>query len=105
MDEARLLTKSLRPLPEKWHGLADQELRYRQRYVDLIVNEESREVFRKRSQIIELHPPLHAGARLHRGRDADDAAPSPAARRRVRSRPTTMRSTWTCTCASRRSCT
>ncbi len=48
----RLLTKSLRPLPEKWAGLSDQETRYRQRYVDLIINEPSREVFRKRSQII-----------------------------------------------------
>ncbi len=51
-DELRLLTKSLRPLPEKFHGLADQEIRYRQRYVDLIMNEETREVFRKRSEII-----------------------------------------------------
>ena len=51
-DEARLLTKSLRPLPEKWAGLSDQETRYRQRYVDLIINEKSRETFRKRSQII-----------------------------------------------------
>ncbi|MCP5130678.1 MAG: lysine--tRNA ligase [Pseudomonadales bacterium] len=52
MREARLLTKALRPLPDKYHGLADQELRYRQRYVDLIVNPESREVFRTRSRII-----------------------------------------------------
>ncbi len=52
MVEARLLTKALRPLPDKYHGLADQELRYRQRYVDLIVNEDSREVFRQRSRII-----------------------------------------------------
>ena len=51
-DEVELLTKSLRPLPEKWHGLSDQETRYRQRYVDLIINESSREVFRRRSQII-----------------------------------------------------
>ncbi len=51
-DEVRLLTKSLRPLPEKFHGLADQETRYRQRYVDLIINETSREVFKKRSRII-----------------------------------------------------
>ncbi|HNP66232.1 MAG TPA: lysine--tRNA ligase [Woeseiaceae bacterium] len=51
-DDVRLLTKSLRPLPEKWHGLSDQETRYRQRYVDLIINESSRDVFRKRSQII-----------------------------------------------------
>jgi lysyl-tRNA synthetase class 2 len=52
MREARLLTKALRPLPDKYHGLADQELRYRQRYVDLIVNAESRAVFRTRSRII-----------------------------------------------------
>lgn len=51
-DRVRLLTKSLRPLPEKFHGLSDQETRYRQRYVDLIVNEESRNVFRLRSAIV-----------------------------------------------------
>jgi lysyl-tRNA synthetase class 2 len=54
MEEARLLTKALRPLPDKYHGLADQELRYRQRYVDLIVNPESRRVFRARSAIVEF---------------------------------------------------
>ena len=48
----RLLTKSLRPLPDKWHGLSDIEQRYRQRYVDLIVNPDSRAVFVKRSQIV-----------------------------------------------------
>ena len=48
----RLLTKSLRPLPDKWHGLADVEQRYRQRYVDLIVSPEAREVFVKRSRIV-----------------------------------------------------
>jgi lysyl-tRNA synthetase class 2 len=48
----RLLTKSLIPLPEKFHGLADQELRYRQRYVDLIVNEGVRETFRRRAAIV-----------------------------------------------------
>lgn len=52
MQEARLLTKALRPLPDKYHGLADQELRYRQRYVDLIVNSESRQVFETRSRVI-----------------------------------------------------
>ena len=51
-EEVRLLTKSLRPLPEKFHGLHDQETRYRRRYVDLIMNEESRSVFRTRSQIV-----------------------------------------------------
>jgi lysyl-tRNA synthetase class 2 len=48
----RMLTKSLRPLPDKWHGLTDVDTRYRQRYVDLIVNETSREVFRARTRII-----------------------------------------------------
>jgi lysyl-tRNA synthetase class 2 len=51
-DEIRLLTKSLRPLPEKFHGLNDQETRYRRRYVDLIMNEDSRSVFRARSAVI-----------------------------------------------------
>ncbi len=50
----RLLVKSLHPLPEKFHGLTDVETRYRQRYVDLIVNPESREIFFKRSRIISL---------------------------------------------------
>jgi lysyl-tRNA synthetase, class II len=53
-DELRLLTKSLRPLPDKWHGLSDTEVRYRQRYVDLIVNDEVRAVFRRRSQIVSF---------------------------------------------------
>jgi len=48
----QLLTKALRPLPEKWHGLKDIEIRYRQRYVDLIANPEVREVFRARTKII-----------------------------------------------------
>ncbi len=53
-DALRLLTKSLQPLPEKWHGLTDVETRYRQRYLDLIVNPETRDIFRKRSRIIGL---------------------------------------------------
>jgi lysyl-tRNA synthetase class 2 len=52
MTSVRLLTKSLRPLPDKHHGLTDTEQRYRQRYVDLIVNEEVRQSFRVRSQVI-----------------------------------------------------
>ena len=52
--EITMISKSLRPLPEKWHGLTDVETRYRQRYVDLIVTPESRETFRKRVQIIRL---------------------------------------------------
>ena len=70
-EKLSLLSKSLRPLPEKWHGLTDKEIRYRQRYVDLIVNPEVRNVFIMRSKIIkaikefldnpgflELEPPM-----------------------------------------------
>ena len=53
MTSIRLLAKALRPLPEKFHGLSDQEQRYRQRYVDLITNPASRDVFVKRSQIVQ----------------------------------------------------
>ena len=53
VDTLRLLTKSLRPLPEKWHGLSDQETKYRQRYVDLIINDVTRETFRIRSRIVQ----------------------------------------------------
>ncbi|HEY2463200.1 MAG TPA: lysine--tRNA ligase [Steroidobacteraceae bacterium] len=51
-EKVLLLTKSLRPLPDKWHGIADTEMRYRRRYVDLIVNEESRRVFEMRTAIV-----------------------------------------------------
>jgi lysyl-tRNA synthetase class 2 len=50
----RLLSKALRPLPEKWHGLQDIEVRYRQRYLDLIVNPQVRETFRKRAQLTQV---------------------------------------------------
>jgi len=52
VDTLRLLSKSLRPMPEKWHGLKDVEARYRQRYLDLISNDEVKDLFKKRSQII-----------------------------------------------------
>ncbi len=54
VDAIRLLTKALRPLPEKFHGLADQEIKYRQRYLDLIMNDETRETFFLRSRIISF---------------------------------------------------
>jgi lysyl-tRNA synthetase class 2 len=54
VDSVRLLTKSLRPLPEKFHGLTDQEQRYRQRYLDLIMNEASRDTFRTRTRIVQF---------------------------------------------------
>ncbi len=52
VDSIRLLAKALRPLPEKFHGLVDQEMRYRQRYLDLIANPETRAIFRMRSAIV-----------------------------------------------------
>ena len=54
VDSIEILTKSLQPLPEKFHGLTDQEIRYRQRYVDLIMNEETRNTFKIRSRVIEF---------------------------------------------------
>ena len=53
-DKLILLSKSIRPLPEKWHGLTDVETRYRQRYLDLIVNSRVKEIFYRRSRIIKL---------------------------------------------------
>ena len=95
--------KSLRPLPDKWHGLADTETRYRQRYVDLIVNEASRNVFRTRTRIVRY---------LRDFLDALDFVevetpmmqPIPGGAAASRSSRITMRSMSTCTCASRRSC-
>ena len=52
VDDIRLLTKALRPLPEKFHGIADQEIKYRQRYLDLIMSDTSRETFLMRSKIV-----------------------------------------------------
>jgi lysyl-tRNA synthetase class 2 len=53
VENLRMLTKSLRPLPDKWHGMADVDMRYRQRYVDLIVNEQSRNVFYVRNRMLK----------------------------------------------------
>ena len=103
-DRAVLLTKSLRPLPDKWHGIADTETRYRRRYVDLIMNEESRRVFEMRTAIVRYlrafldsrgfleveTPMLHPIPGRRRGAPLQD--PSQCARRRA------------CICASRRSC-
>jgi len=61
VSELRLLVKALRPLPEKFHGLADQEQKYRQRYVDLIMSEETRETFRARSRIVQAIREFMAG--------------------------------------------
>jgi len=53
VQELTFLAKSFHPLPEKWHGLQDKELRFRQRYLDLIVNPETKDIFRKRSRIVQ----------------------------------------------------
>jgi lysyl-tRNA synthetase, class II len=53
MESFEVLAKSLRPLPEKWHGLTDKEIRYRRRYLDLLMNSEVREVFVTRSKLVE----------------------------------------------------
>ena len=53
-DNFEILTKAIRPLPDKFHGLTDQEMRYRQRYVDLITNEDSRNVFKVRSKVVSF---------------------------------------------------
>ena len=60
----RLLAKSLRPLPEKWHGLTDQETKYRQRYVDLIMNEDTRRAFQTRSRIVSAIREFLVGERF-----------------------------------------
>ncbi len=74
VEELTFLAKDLLPLPEKWHGLTDVEMRYRQRYVDLAINPEVREVFLKRTKLIQFNARVHGGALVHRSRDPDDAA-------------------------------
>ncbi len=102
--ELRLLTKALRPLPDKFHGLQDQEARYRQRYLDLISNDESRNTFKVRSQIL-------SGIRqfmVNRGFmevETPMMQVIPAVPLRVRLSPTITRWISTCTCVSRRNCT
>ena len=76
VDEVRLLTKSLQPLPEKFHGLTDQEVRYRQRYVDLIMNEDSRRTFQARSRVIQYIRDFLARRRLPGSGNAHDAGHS-----------------------------
>ncbi len=105
VDGLRLLTKSLRPLPEKFHGLTDQETRYRQRYLDLIMNEASRATFRMRSRIIQfIRDFLNRLDFMEVETPMMQAIPGGAVGAPVH-HPSTMRWTWTCTCASRRSCT
>ena len=76
-DSWTLLTKSLRPLPEKWHGLQDRETRYRQRYVDLIANPEVAWQLRARGKLVSVHAPLPGGPGLRGSGDAHPAAACP----------------------------
>lgn len=99
-----LLCKSLKVLPEKFHGLKDPDLRYRQRYVDMIVNPEVRETFRKRSRVINaVRDFLNARGFLEvdtpvlHTLEIGAAGPVP-------SKPITTRWISTCSCASKRNC-
>ena len=65
----RLLSKAVRPLPDKFHGLHDIETCYRKRYIDLMVNEKTRETFMMRSQLIAIHAAIYGGASLFRSRN------------------------------------
>ena len=100
VDRLELLAKSLRPLPDKWHGLADPDTRFRQRYADLVVNADARRVFEIRHAVIASFRAHVARPGLRRGRDADPPRRAPAAPTPARSSPTTTRSTCRCTCAS-----
>ena len=100
----RLLTKNLRPLPDKFHGMTDQEQKYRQRYVDLITDEQARARFVARSKACRRSATSWSSTAFSRSRrrccTRFPAAPTPSP-----SSPTTTRSTSRCSCASRPSCT
>jgi len=75
-DAVKLLTKSMRPLPEKWHGLTDVEERYRKRYLDLIVNEKARQIFISRAKIVDYIRRYLSTGILSKWKNAHDA-PTP----------------------------
>ena len=92
---SQLLSKALRPLPDKWHGLADVDTRFRQRYVDLIANDDARRVFEIRFAAVAAIREFLAARGLRRGRDAGAARAWPVAPPPARSSRTTTRSTST----------
>lgn len=102
--EVTLLSKALLPLPEKFHGLTDLETRYRQRYVDLIVNPEVRRTFEIRSRFISYVRRFLDG-RGYMEVETPFSIPYPAARRPAPLSPTTIRWISRCICALQRSCT
>ena len=73
-DSMKLLSKAIRPLPEKFHGLKDPEKRYRQRYLDLIMNPEVREIFIQRSRLVQAIRNFLIRPRFSRSRNPHDAA-------------------------------
>ncbi len=104
VDGFRLLAKALRPLPDKWHGLSDVDTRFRQRYVDLIVNEDARRVFAIRFAAVAAlgaSSPTRGSSRSRRPCSDTSSAAQP----RARSSRITTRSTSTSISGSRPSCT
>ena len=99
-----LLAKAIRPLPDKWHGLADPDVRYRQRYADLAVNPTARRVFEIRHAVLTSFRTRWSTVASSRSRHPS-FTPIPAAPMPARSSPTTTRWTFRCTCASPPSCT
>ena len=95
------LTKCLLPLPEKWHGLTDVEIRYRQRYLDLIVNPDARHVFETRSRVVAAIREFMTARRYLEVENADDAADRGRRDRAARSSRITTHSTWSCISGSR----
>ena len=87
VETITFLAKAMLALPEKYHGLADVELRYRQRYVDLFMNTDVREVFVKRAQVLKAIRQLLRSAWVHRGGDPDDAAHRRGSRGQALSHP------------------
>ena len=97
----RLLTKSMRPLPEKYHGLKDVEIRYRQRYVDLIVTPRTAEIFKIRTKIVSEMRRFFDERGLCRGGDAHDAGHSGRSHGQTVSDPPQRPGTCSSTCALR----
>ena len=105
VEKIEFLSKTLLSMPEKFHGLEDVETSYRQRYLDLIANPDSRKVFRNAREDDFLSAAAAGSARLYRSGDADDAADLRRRRGASVHRRITTRSISICSCALRRSCT
>ena len=103
VDAIRLLTKALRPLPEKFHGIADQEIKYRQRYLDLIMSEQSRNTFLIRSKVVAyIRQFLIERDFLEVETPMMQMIPGGATARPLL--PSITRWIWNCICVSHRSC-